>query len=336
MNQNPSVSINLLHVLLKYAASLGVDLVEIGQSSGLQADLFDDPEARIPAKSIFAVWKLIILRSNDRDFGLHLAELTRHHLGGDVLAAVMLNSPTVGKAMEKLSRYHDLTTEVVRVRRRQWDAFASYILEPVPADFILDRQVAEAVLCRLFFTLEYLAEGKISFVEVRFGHPRPGNTEEHERIFQCPLVFDQPRNEVVFQREGLDLPIPLANPKILLKLETIVQEQMEDLYSPNTWAEKVSHSINNLLLHGEKPRLETIACHLSVGKRHLQNKLKEEEISYQTLLDQVRKEIAMVYLEQPNAALNNIAFLLGYADQSAFNHAFKRWTGVTPKTHKTK
>jgi AraC-like DNA-binding protein len=335
MNQIPSVSINLLHVMLKYAASLGIDLDEVNRSAGIYADLFNDPEARIPAKSFYALWKSVVLSSNDRDFGLHLAELSRHQFGGDVLAAVMLNSPTVGEAMEKLSRYHDLATDAVRVRLRQWNAFASYVLEPVSPEFIPDRQVTETVLCRLFFILEYLAEGKISFVEVRFSHPQPGNTEEHERIFQCPLAFNQPRNEIVFQRVGLDLPIPLANPKILLKLDTMLQEQMEDLYPPDTWAEKVSHWISKLLLQGEKPKLETIACQLSVSERHLQNKLKAEGITYQTLLDRVKKEVAMVYLEQPNVALTNIAFLLGYADQSAFNHAFKRWTGVTPKTYKT-
>jgi AraC-like DNA-binding protein len=248
----------------------------------------------------------------------------------------MLNSPTVGNAMEKLSRYHDLATDAVRVRHSRRDDFASYFLESTLTDFIHDRQITETIISRLFFTLEYLAEGKISFVEVRFSHPRPDNTQEHERIFRCPLVFNQPRNEILFQREGLDLSIPLANPKILLKLEVIVQEQKEGLYHPDTWTEKVSRRISKLMLEGEKPKLESIACQLSVSARHLQNKLKDEEITYQALLDQVRKEVALAYFEQPNAALNNVAFLLGYADQSAFNHAFKRWTGVTPKTYMRK
>jgi AraC-like DNA-binding protein len=330
MSQNLSVSVNLLHALLKYAASLGIDLVEISPP----ADVFNDPEARVPVENFYALWKTVAFRSNDRDFGLHLAELSNRHLGADILTAVMLNSATMGKAMERLSRYHDLATDVVRVRLRQWDAFASYVCEPARADLTLDCLVSEAVLCRLFFTLKYLADGKISFVEVRFNHPQPGNTTEHERIFQCPLAFDQPRNEIVFRKDGLDLPIPLANPKILLKLEAIAQEQMEALYPPDTWAEKVSHWISRLMLQGEKPGLKEVARQLSVSTRHLQNKLKEEGITYQSLLDRVRKETALAYLKQPDAALYNVAFLLGYADQSAFNHAFKRWTGVTPKTCK--
>ncbi len=64
--------------------------------------------------------------------------------------------------------------------------------------------------------------------------------------------------------------------------------------------------------------------------RQLQGRLKQEGTSYQKLLDQVREELAIGYLNKGDATLCEVAFLLGYSEQGAFNHAFKRWTGSTP------
>ena len=69
---------------------------------------------------------------------------------------------------------------------------------------------------------------------------------------------------------------------------------------------------------------------LAVSQRSLQGKLKEEGTTYQAVLDSVRRELATAYLEDDGLSLAEIAFLLGYADQSAFNHAFHKWTGDSP------
>jgi AraC-like DNA-binding protein len=88
-----------------------------------------------------------------------------------------------------------------------------------------------------------------------------------------------------------------------------------------------------MLLRGDKPSVEIIARNLAVSRRHLQNKLRTEDTTYRQLLDAVRKEIAMDCLNKPQMNLCDIAFLLGFAEQSTFNHAFKRWTGMTPTAY---
>ena len=76
--------------------------------------------------------------------------------------------------------------------------------------------------------------------------------------------------------------------------------------------------------------IETIAGHLAMTTRTLQNKLKEADTSFRKLQDEVRKLLAIGYLKEGNDSICEIALLLGFADQSAFHHAFKRWTGRTP------
>jgi AraC-like DNA-binding protein len=91
--------------------------------------------------------------------------------------------------------------------------------------------------------------------------------------------------------------------------------------------------IGSLLVRGEKNSIEIIASSLGMSPRNLQFKLKEEKTTYQNLLGAVRKEIALSYLREKEATICDIAFLLGFSEQSAFNHAFKRWTGFTPREY---
>lgn len=84
------------------------------------------------------------------------------------------------------------------------------------------------------------------------------------------------------------------------------------------------------MVQGGKWDIDTVADQLAVSKRTLQNRLKEEQTSYLKLLDALKNKMAVRYLETAKGSICEIAFLLGFSEQSAFNHAFKRWTGKTP------
>jgi len=83
-------------------------------------------------------------------------------------------------------------------------------------------------------------------------------------------------------------------------------------------------------LSGGNASLERIADALSMSGRTLQRKLREHKTSHQELLDQMRKDLAMRYLEEPEMAICEVAYLLGFSESSALHRAFKRWTGQTP------
>jgi AraC-like DNA-binding protein len=330
MPRKTTVSISLILVLLSYASRIGIDPVEACQAVGLPLEKLNDPENRISAGQFYALWRKITKQTEDPYFGLHVAELSRNQFSGDILGAVMLNCPTVGSAMEKLIRYHDLSTDVVKVKlvREADQVLYAWVstLEINP----IDRQISEAIICRIFFTLEMLSNGKMPFSEIRFRHQIPNKIKEHRRIFGCSLKFGVALDAVVVRQDGLDLPIPLANPKVLARLEAIARELLQGLYQPDTWSEQVSQRISKILLQGEKPHIESVARQLAISPRQLQNKLKIENTTYRALLDQVRMEMALQYLQELNGNILDTAFLLGFSDQSSFSHAFKRWTGKPP------
>jgi AraC-like DNA-binding protein len=81
-------------------------------------------------------------------------------------------------------------------------------------------------------------------------------------------------------------------------------------------------------------RLATIAEELKLSPRTLQRKLSDAGATFQQVLDQARFALAKDYLRRPELSLIDIAFLLGYQEQSAFNHAFKEWAGVNPGAYR--
>jgi AraC-like DNA-binding protein len=276
------------------------------------------------------VWREIAQQAGDPAFGLHLGETATELAGGHILLSVMMNCPTLGEALNRFFRYHGLLADFAQPRMHLEPTLARLTWETFDPGMELHRQHAECVLSMLASILRRLTGGRIAMVQVRFVHPAPADTREHQRIFRCPLSFAQPDNELLIQREDLSLPVVLANPELLPSLDPIARKLLERSYERETWADRVTRLLSAQLLRGEQPRLERVAQELAIGGRQLQNKLRGEGTTYRQLLEQVQRETALGCLRKPDVSLYDIAFLLGFSQQSAFNHAFRRWTGCSP------
>lgn len=328
--QTATVSRDMAVILLQYAANIGLDLQRLRKHSGFKTDEGTYANGRIPIARIFPLWVEVVRRSGDPNFGMHLGEASHTMTNGGILLSVMLNCADVGSALEILIRYHDLATDFVQFSLHQAGEFARLTWETTGAAAHPERQYSEMVFCQLVFMLRRLSQNTVQPVEIRFCHPRPEDITEQQRVFACPLVFDCPKNELVLRREDLARPIFLANPALLNKLEQVAGEMLEQTYPPDSWAEKVTCLIDHDLWRGERPSLPGIAAEFALSPRQLQNKLSQEGVTYQILLDDVRKENALRRLKDPCTSICDIAFLLGFSQQSTFNHAFKRWTGKSP------
>ena len=84
------------------------------------------------------------------------------------------------------------------------------------------------------------------------------------------------------------------------------------------------------LLHHGKAQRETVAKKLAMSTRTLARRLTDEHTSYEEVLDQLRRSLALQYIKEPSLSLSLIAWLLGYEGSSSFNHASFRWTGHSP------
>jgi AraC-like DNA-binding protein len=327
-----STSTRMIRILLKKAAATGINTQGIIETAGLTSEILDDPDARIPLGCLATIWKELTSETKDPDFGLHVGASMHDYPGGNLLFSVMMNCPTVGDALDKFCRYHNLMVDAIQPKMEVEGMFIrlSWVTPGPPLS--TSRHISEMLLSVFNAMLNHLIEHPFHPAEVRFMHACPQDIREHQRIFQAPLFFEQPRDELVIEKHHLEKPLFLASPQLLETLERHARKLIHKIYLPNSVADKVVGLLGKRM-QGEKPLVESIARELGMSVRGLQDKLSREGTTFQKLLDYSRKETALQYLKNPDMTLCDIAFMLGFSEQSVFNHAFKRWTGKTPKQY---
>ncbi len=323
-----TVSTDMVRILLGGAPLEHGELAEILRSAGVEPELLNHPQKRIPTSQLASIWTEMERAADDPDLGLHLGELRDGLPSGHVLFSAMLNSPTLGQALERYCRFHDIMGDFVQPRlERQAGAT---VLSLAPRDPVtLHRQHLECIFSLLVSVLTHLSATRLR-PEIRFTHPRPEDISEHLRIFGPDLHFVQPVNQLILGQSDLELPIAAADEELLAVLEQYARRLLRRIRPAQTWSAKVAELLSRTLCDG-KPRLDQVARHLALSGRSLQDRLREEGTTYQAVLDRVRQDLATAYLGNDSLSLAEIAFLLGFADQSAFTHAFGKWTGDSPQ-----
>ena len=128
----------------------------------------------------------------------------------------------------------------------------------------------------------------------------------------------------------MDLPLLGANRTLLGILEHQASVVLERLPATDDFLGAVRAAILRELTLGE-PTLAVVAERMRIGARTFQRRLATHGITYQTLLDHVRRDEALARLQTPDVSVASVALALGYRDASAFHHAFRRWTGQSPR-----
>jgi AraC-like DNA-binding protein len=131
----------------------------------------------------------------------------------------------------------------------------------------------------------------------------------------------------------LHTPVVGGDRKLCAILEKQALELLDDLPRVGELSRRVQEAIS-AELRGGNPSAENVAEKLGVHPRTLSRRLQAEGTSHQQLLDQLRFELAERYLRERGLSIGEVAYLLGYADTSSFNKAFKRWTGSAPKRYR--
>jgi AraC-like DNA-binding protein len=193
------------------------------------------------------------------------------------------------------------------------------------------RQVVETILIGIVHQLRLLTNRHVVPMSLAMRHPRPRSGErEHERLFGTRPRFGAEVDEVVIANVDLDVPLRSANQALLAAFDSHAEAALAALARQDTMASRTSAEII-AALKGEAPSIGVVARALAMSPRTLQRGLAAEGTSFQSLLDVVRRELAIRHLAAPDATVAKVAWLVGFAEPGAFHRAFRRWTGQTPK-----
>jgi AraC-like DNA-binding protein len=301
-------------------------------SCGLTRSTFAGPHGFIASSAFAQVLEEAARATGDECFGLHFAERYQPKDIGP-LTYVVINSPTMAAGFENAGRY-------LRVHNQA--AKASLVVEGHRASLrsgfsglaiATPRQQNEFSMTVAISTVRLMAGSQWAPLEVQFAHPAPRLTSEHARIFRAPISFGHPANALVMEREFLDQQVPAADKRLYPILRRYLDGVLKEMPVEDPLLASVRRAIGESMRDGE-PKLAPVARKVAMSPRSLQRRLKEHEMEFKTLVDDTRRRFAVHYLRDRRHTLTEVAYLIGYSEVSAFNRAFKRWTGATPADYR--
>jgi AraC-like DNA-binding protein len=324
---NPTLLASAARILWRLLERHGVDPKHVFREVGLDPNQVRDPRARYADTKTRAAWQMAAQLIDDPCFGLLTAEVWRptdfHALGYAFLA-----SPTLETALERVVRYNTVVDSVVRFETTldgDHLRLTYRITDPGISEVsaLQDGRLAVVYgLCREAYGKDFSPE------EVSFTHPAPDCRGDYFGLFRCPVHFDSPKPELVLARALAEAPLPAASRDLAIANDAILSDYLRTLKHGDI-VSQVKNAIIEHLPSGA-PGAETVAKDLYMSARTLHRRLGDAQTNFSETLEVVRRELAEQYITDPLRPLNEISFLLGFSEQSAFSRAFRRWTGQTP------
>ncbi|MDB4988858.1 MAG: Transcriptional regulator, AraC family protein [Myxococcaceae bacterium] len=296
----------------------------VAAQAGLELHTLDDQEARIAHPVHLALWRHAADASGDALFGLRVAK-TLETASYGVLGYAMASSATLGDAWRRLQAYSALLYDELTLReeRRSHQVVFKYELAGdagPPALF-------EAALASFVLNARRLTAGRFQVTEVRLRHASQRN--QLARHLAAPVYFERAENAIVAEAASLQLPIASADPGLAALLERYASELLGRLPRADDFVEQVRRFLLATLPSGV-PSAEQAASRLGLSVRTLQRRLRDQGVGFRALVDRVRHEVAVEHLATPHVSVAQVAFMLGFSEDNAFDKAFRRWTGMSP------
>jgi AraC-like DNA-binding protein len=309
--------------------SAGVPVAPLLKRVGLTPELIAHPEERLSVQSQIRLLDEVAIALKDECLGFTLArDFDPRELG--LLYYVMASSQTLGDALKRVARYSKITNDAVVVGYREGNRLIiSLSYSGVPRHS--DRHQIEFCMFAVLRLCRVLTGQNLVPQYFSIAHHRSKGTSEMARFVGTKVEFGADRDEFALNPDVRELPLIHAdthlNDLLLKYCEAALADRRGDVSQLRT---RVENAISSLLPHG-RVLVEDVARGLGMSKRTLARRLSDEGLNFTEIFQQLRRDLAVRYLDDRKLHVSKIAWLLGFNEVSAFTHAFKRWTGKTPR-----
>jgi AraC-like DNA-binding protein len=290
--------------------------------------LQQDEPGGVSAVSQHRFLELAAIQMNDPLLGLHVAaEVDLRDIG--LLYYLTASSATVSEALAQLVRYGATSNEEIRLEilHRKDEAVLTFC--PLIGLDVPRGQFSELIALAFNRLLRTLTNRDFAPSRMSFAHVRNLRLKEIHRILRCPVEFAQATDCWVLPQSVMDLPILSEDSRLLRVLEAHADHLLRERQAMGGLQGMVENQLIGALSSG-RVQATVIANQLGMSARSLRRSLAEEDANFGEILDRVRQRLALRYLDDDRVSLQQAAWLLGYSEIGAFNHAFKRWTGTSP------
>jgi len=324
-----SFAASYVNTIITVAEQKGLSRKDILNFLKLDEEFLQVPIRRVCSQQVIALYHYVIRESGDDYFGLAVGESFKPGTF-DILGYAVMCSKKLSDAILLNQRYQPLNQTLGITRLNVIDGRAEKTWLPVCRDDELMRPVEEAVMAGYAGVGRWITWWeKHPIFAVHFRHSRPKSLAAYERVFECPVYFDQPETKMVFDAAFLETPLQQANGAMAEMLQLRLDERLQLLRQGDRTTSQLACFIQSVLPN-KRPSLREAADSLGYSERTLKRRLQDENTSFSEVLDNVRRDSAKFYLSKSWMSIRDVAQLLGFSDQSSFTHAFKSWYDQSP------
>jgi AraC-like DNA-binding protein len=323
MAEVPSHSCAWVRGVVHLFASHGVDADALLREAAIDPARLEHSHERFTLAEFDRLWWIAVVRSGQSTLGLDRT-LARRHIDFNISAQAMWSSPDLGSGLKVLSQYleliHDGTMFTLSADRGdRW-----IVLEngnpPSP------RQRVEFTLFGLLLLCQAVTRHPLRPLAAESVFPEPANLHAYRMAFHCPLRFGQPKSRMKLARDDLALPVVGAGESLFAIQDHVIEARLARSGRGITGYRAAEEMIRHL--HLGEPTRDELARKLGTTVAAFDRKLRAEGLSFDQLLDDVRRELAAHYLKQPCYTTQRVANLLGWETTTPLTMACKRWFGV--------
>lgn len=243
------------------------------------------------------------------------------------------SAPTLRHALERMGRYTRLHNQISRFDCTDDGGVVRWSHHKPLADRLGSFLSNEAAMATTLSLCRETTTGGLTPLRVLFAHERDGSTEALADHFGISPIFGAEHDGIEFARLDVDRPSTVGDPSIWRFFTDHLEQSLPAEDTERALEEQVVEEIAKLL-SGGVPTLSDVAAGLAMGPRTLQRRLADRGKTYQTMVDEARRQMAQKLVAGSSYSLSEIAFLTGFSEQSAFTRAFKRWSGQTPGSYR--
>jgi AraC-like DNA-binding protein len=294
---------------------------------GLSPSLLQVPQARVSAKVYGALWRAIALALDDEFFGQDSRRMKSGSFAMLCHAAVACQ--TLGQALDRSLRFYALLLDDIFGTAERDGAEARIILHERAADASRRAFAHEILLMLLHGVSCWLVGRRIPIRRAEFSYAEPAYSAEYRLMYCTDLRFERPNTVIAFDAGYLDLPVVQNERSIKEFLRTAPESILLKYKNGGSLAARVRRRLRQCL-PGEVPDFEEVAAELNMTPATLRRRLHDEGESYQSIKDQLRRDLAIGHLSHSSRSVMDIALELGFSERSAFHRAFRKWTGASP------
>ncbi len=317
--------------LLDAAERYGLDRDAMRRRAGIDSEQIADPDQRLPSSLVMSLYRELHQELTDPDLGLDIGTHGDVRQGG-VLGYSMMHSSNAGRALRRLTRFSRLISTRIDFSLEEGPELWHLVSNRPPENpgFRLPVDTGAASLVTV---LRQITGRQVDPVEIEFPYSRPEDLQKLRAVFRCELTFDAPRAGVYFRVQDMALPLERSESELARYLDRLAEQDLAALPRWETFARRVGRTVWKHLSEGQ-PTVASVARELGLSSRTLQRRLREEGTTFARVVDDLRRQLAPTLLGDDTLAVYEVAYLLGYADPSAFFRAFRRWHGCSPAEYR--